>query len=159
MLPRKANLFCQGSWKGFLSFEMSLNSANDLVIQNGVTFGHHFNGLGQPGRLYFFEQIPRSSRLHALYHKVSIEGGEEDNACGGALVYNVSARINATAIRQANIHEHNVRLVFKGCYQGLRGRADLADHLKVVFLAENVLQADTNERMILHKRIALPIGL
>ncbi len=47
LLPRKVNLFCQGSWKGFLVFEGSLTSANDRVIQNGLTFGHHFNGLDQ----------------------------------------------------------------------------------------------------------------
>ena len=49
LLPRKVNFFCLGSWKGFLVFEGSLTSANDRVIQNGLTFGHHFNGLDQKG--------------------------------------------------------------------------------------------------------------
>ncbi len=122
--------------------------------------GHGTNGREQFFAGRGFEEIAARTGLHgAVDVFLAVEGGEHEDAGLGPFAAKVGGGGGAVRTGQAQIHEHDVRLMLAIFRHGFLRVASLGDHGEIVFQAQRRGETAADHMVIVHDEKADRLGL
>ena len=103
----------------------------------------------QFGRRHAFQNVPAGSGFErALHFDIAFERGEDDDARRGKFAANGEHRVDAVQVRQAEIHEHDIRVGGPVLPDGFGSGGRLRDQLHIGLAVDDGGDALPQKRMV-----------